>query len=56
MNPKSKTWMALAAAAYSFLCGCVNLYTRSPFTDVRIERVYQSSRETAAMSIIVMFP
>jgi len=38
------------------LCGCVNLYTRCPWTDERIDRMYQCSREAAALSIIVAFP
>lgn len=36
--------------------GCVNLYTRFPTTDERIERVYQCSREAAGLSILVAFP
>lgn len=38
------------------LGGCVNLYTRAPWTDVRIESVYQCSRAAAGMSVIVAFP
>ena len=39
-----------------FVCGCVNLYTRWPTTDERIDRVYQCSREAAALSVLVAFP
>ena len=38
------------------MCGCVNCYTRWPTTDERIDRVYQCSREAAALSVIVSFP
>ena len=36
--------------------GCMNLYTRSPFTEKRIERTYQPSGETFGLAIIVSFP
>lgn len=36
--------------------GCVNLYTRWPTTDPRIETCYQCTREAAAISVIVAFP
>ena len=36
--------------------GCINLYTRAPFTDKKIERTYQSSGEAFGLSIIVSFP
>ena len=38
------------------MCGCVNIYTRWPTTDERIDRVYQCSREAAALSVICSFP
>lgn len=38
------------------MCGCVNCYTRFPTTNERIERVYQCSREAAALSVIIAFP
>ena len=44
------------AALLLSACGCVNLYTRCPWTDERIERVYQCSREAAGLSILVAFP
>lgn len=43
-------------AACSALSGCVNCYTRWPTTDKRIYRVYQSSREAAALSVLASFP
>ena len=42
--------------AVSCVCGCVNIYTRWPTTDERIDRVYQCSREAAALSVICSFP
>ena len=42
--------------AVAALCGCVNLYTRFPTSDERIESVYQCTREAAALSVIVSFP
>lgn len=45
-----------AVAAVVCVCGCVNCYTRFPTTDERIERVYQCSREAAALSVLVAFP
>ena len=42
--------------AFCVCCGCVNCYTRWPTTDERIDRVYQCSREAAALSVIVSFP
>jgi len=49
---KGLTAIAMAA----LLCGCINLYTRFPTTDARIERVCQCSREAAALSIVCAFP
>lgn len=48
-------WM-FAAVALACACGCVNCYTRWPTTDERIDRVYQCSREAAALSLLVAFP
>jgi len=45
-----------ATAILSFFSGCVNLYTRCPTTNARIERVYQSTSTAAGMSIIIAFP
>ena len=36
--------------------GCMNMYTRSPFTEKRIESTYQSTGEVFGLSIIVSFP
>lgn len=55
-------WLALAAATVlagamcSLFSGCVNVYTRSPFTEKRIEGVYQCTKEAAGISYIIMFP
>lgn len=38
------------------VCGCVNLYTRFPTTEERIESVYQCSLEAAGLSVLVAFP
>ena len=38
------------------LSGCMNLYTRCPGTDARIEDTYQSTCSTAEMAYVVMFP
>lgn len=46
----------IAACALSLEAGCVNLYTRFPTTNAKIEQVYQSSRQAAGLSIIVAFP
>ena len=43
-------------AAVMSACGCVNLYTRCPWTNERIDRVYQCSREAAGLSLLVAFP
>ena len=42
--------------ALMFTSGCMNLYTRSPLTEKRIERTYQSTGETFSLAIIVSFP
>lgn len=49
-----KNMLILSAAL--ILGGCVNCYTRFPTTNERIERVYQCSREAAALSVIIAFP
>lgn len=46
----------IAVCALSLAAGCVNLYTRFPTTNAKIEQVYQSSRQAAGLSIIVAFP
>lgn len=49
-----KNMLILSAAL--ILGGCVNCYTRFPTTNERIESIYQCSRETAALSMIIAFP
>ena len=36
--------------------GCMNVYTRCPWTDARIERPYQSTREMASGTAVTAFP
>ena len=49
-----KRLMAMAMLA---LCGgCLNMYTRAPWTEPEIVSVYQCSREAAALSVICSFP
>ena len=36
--------------------GCMNLYVRCPATDKHIEKTYQCTQETFALSYVVMFP
>ncbi len=48
-----KVFPILLAAIMS---GCMNCYVRAPWTDGRIERVYECSREVAALSVICAFP
>ena len=38
------------------LCGCLNIATRMPGTDLRIEKVYQSTRGAAVLSYVIAFP
>lgn len=45
-----------AVLVVGLLSGCMNLYTRCPFTDKKIEDTYQSTQETFALSYVVMFP
>lgn len=45
--------LLLAVAAF---CGCINLYTRFPTSEPRIEGVYQSTRQAAALSLVASFP
>lgn len=46
----------IAVAALSLTAGCMNMWTRNPLTDTRIERCYQSSSTMAGAVIIVSFP
>ena len=46
----------LAGAICSLFSGCVNVCTRSPFTESRIEGVYQCTKEAAGISYVIMFP
>lgn len=46
--------------AIGLLCltftGCINLYTRCPDTDARIEDTYQSTCKSIGMAYVVAFP
>ena len=44
------------AALCTALTGCMNLWTRNPFTYTEITSVYQSSRIMAGSAVIVAFP
>ena len=56
MKRMSRFFRIFCVGALLACAGCVNIYTRFPTTDERIERVYQCSREAAALSVIVAFP
>ena len=49
-----KRFLFLALAV--LMSGCVNLYIRSPFTDAKVERPWQSTSDAASFSYVVMFP
>ena len=44
------------ACIMSVLSGCVNLYTRLPFTGSTIESCYQSTDTAAALALVGSFP
>lgn len=46
----------LMAAVLASMYGCVNIYTRCPFTEKRITRTYQSTGEAYSLSIVVAWP
>jgi uncharacterized protein YceK len=46
----------LVAAVMAMLSGCMNLWTRNPLTDTRIQRCYQSTSTMASGALIVAFP
>lgn len=46
----------LAAVAATLLSGCLNLYTRFPTTDPKIEMCYQSTAGMARATVIASFP
>lgn len=45
-----------AGAIASMFSGCVNIYTRCPTTDARIESCYQSTRVASAFAVVASFP
>lgn len=47
---------ALLAAVLAISSGCMNVYNRCPWTDARIERPYQSTREMASWTAVTAFP
>lgn len=49
----ARTILAVLALACA---GCVNLYTRFPTTNPRIETCYQCTRVMAAMTVVGSFP
>lgn len=48
--------LILVAVAGLMLSGCVNMYTRMPGTKAKITDTYQSTKQAAAMSVVVAFP
>jgi len=46
----------LVLAAMLLTAGCMNLYTRCPGTDGKIEDTYQATKEMADWTLIVAFP
>lgn len=46
----------LMAAVLASMSGCVNVYTRCPFTEKRITRTYQSTGDAYSLSIVVAWP
>lgn len=44
------------ACILSVLSGCVNLYTRLPFTGTTVESCYQSTDTAAALALVGSFP
>lgn len=49
--------MKVAAVCMFLLAsGCINCYLRCPVTDQKIDEVYKSTKASAGMSYIVMFP
>ena len=59
----SKVWWIAVLLGLVFGCmatmlfgGCVNIYTRAPWTDAKIEHVYQSTVSAAGVSTVVAFP
>ena len=41
---------------FSLLGGCVNLYTRAPMTDLRVDECYQSTEIAGVATIVLSFP
>lgn len=48
--------LILVVAAGLMLSGCINMYTRMPGTKAKITDIYQSTKQAAAMSVVVAFP
>lgn len=46
----------IAIAAFSLITGCVNIYTRNPITDMRIEDSYQSTEIALTATLALSFP
>lgn len=49
-------WRLIFCMAVLLVCGCMNLWTRNPLTDTRIERCYQSTSMMAGGALIMAFP
>ena len=48
--------LSLAASLLLATSGCMNLYTRCPGTDRKIESCFQSTRCMGTLSVVVAFP
>ena len=46
----------LASAMLVFLCGCINAYTRFPWSEPRIEETYQCTHQAAVLTFVASFP
>ena len=57
---REKRKTALRRLILAILCigvnGCMNIYTRCPFTDSMIQETYQCTYEAAGLSYVIMFP
>lgn len=48
--------LAIALMTCILVSGCMNLYTRCPGTELKIEKTYQSTENSFAWSYVIMFP
>lgn len=58
-RPTNLFWLLFAAFVIivgSLFAGCANLYTRSPWTDAKLEETYQPTKMAMGCSFVVAFP